>query len=56
MASNSTVLKDKIRKPMRLKIGPEFHCLEDEDLKTDEYIKRTRNPVFGRIRSEFLCI
>ena len=39
MASNSTVLKDKIRKPMRLKIGPQFHCLEDEDLKTDKYKK-----------------
>ena len=24
---------------MRLKIGPEFHCLEDEDLKTDKYKK-----------------
>ena len=36
-----------------LQYWEEFHRLEEEDLKTDVYKKRTRNPVFARIRSEF---
>ena len=31
---------------MRIKIGPEFHSLEEEDLKTDVYKKRTKYPVW----------
>ena len=38
---------------MCIQLGPQFHSLEEEDLKTDVYKERNRNPVFGRIRSEF---
>ena len=38
---------------MCIQLRPEFHRLEEEVVKTDVYKKRARNPVFGRIRSEF---
>ena len=50
---------------MSVKIGPEFHSLEEEDLKTDVYKKRTKYPVWKdkiripmhiKIGSEFHCL
>ena len=38
---------------MLIQIGPEFHCFEGEEQKTNLYKNKTRIPVFGRIRSEF---
>ena len=31
---------------MCIKIGPEFHSLEEEDLRNDVYKKRTKYPVW----------
>ena len=40
---------------MCIKIGPEFHSLEEEDVRNDVY-KKGPNIQFGQIRSEFQCI